>query len=106
MAKPLGLPPPLPPGIHWTDTPLFAGAKDRSLSNRAALFPNCTATENGSHCNGAHLAARAKEKKPVPCATHTAAGKAARRLNRHTVQRSVEHERAAVQRLTGATVQR
>ena len=51
----------------------------RCLSHRAADVPNCTATkrrpENGSHLRGAHPAGRAREKKPAPCATHTAAEK-------------------------------
>ena len=35
----------LDPGPTMARPPLFAGAKDRCLSHRAADFPNCTATK-------------------------------------------------------------
>ena len=31
--------------VRWPSHTLFAGAKGPSLSHRAAVFPNCTATE-------------------------------------------------------------
>ena len=72
-------PPALTPRGAWTDAPLLAGAKDRSLSYRAADFPNCAATKriptpctrNGSHLREAHLLA-VLGRKNQHCATHAA----------------------------------
>ena len=106
--------PPLLRGIPRTDASLFARAKDRSLSHRAADFPNCIATkrprppctENGSHIVGAqHAGDDRDKKKSAPMRTRGAAEKP---LTASTATRSNSQSNTNVEPFStasGATVQ-